>query len=189
MMGRYIPPVRVSVTAEQAFRAFRAAAPGLSHEGTTIITAQTHGVEAGGGSSIRNYNMGGAKAKIGGDKDWTFFATRDPAGPGNPAIILHPAPSPARQQTLREANQATWSEKVTCFRAFESLEAAALDHVEMLHFKFTRAWDEVTKPHPDPTRFAFALKEQGYYAADPNAYAKHLRYWYNKYLGPSGAWL
>jgi hypothetical protein len=153
----------------------------MSPRAHVILTAQTHGVEAGGGSSVRNYNMGGAKAKIGGAKDWTFFATHDPAGPKDSTIVLHPAPSIARQQSLTDPRDATWSERVTCFRAFESLDAATIDHVEMLRDSFPDAYEEITKPAPDPVAFAKALKKGRYYTAEADAYARALAYWTARY--------
>lgn len=180
-MGQYRFPIRVQVSASACLESFRRAAPLMDGRAHVILAAQTHGVEAGGGHSIRNFNMGGAKAKIGGAKDWTFFATRDPAGPKDPTIVLHPAPSIARQQSLTDPRDASWSERVTCFRAFESLDAATIDHVELLRDDFPAAYEELTRKHPDAARYSHALKIGRYYTADEGAYTKALLYWVGRY--------
>lgn len=187
-MGRYLFPVRVVVTAEQCFASFRRAAPELSPAALILVVAQTCGIEAGGGAHVRNFNMGGAKAKIGGSRDWTFFSTRDPAGPKDPKIVLHHAPTIARQQALTDPRDATWSERMTCFRAFPSLDAATADHIAMMRSDFTKAWALLRADAVDPVAFAHALKANGYFAADADEYGRALRMWRDRYAPLMPTW-
>lgn len=192
MSGRYLYPVRVTVTAEQVYGSFRRAAPELSPVGLLLVMARSYGVEAGGGASIRNFNLGGTKAKIGGAHDWTFFATRDPAGPKDPTIVLHPAPTLARQQSVTAAD-ATWSERVTCFRAFESLDAATAGDVTKLRERFPKARGVIVDAPSHSLEVCLVLaqtmKGEGYFA-DPRVkeYGNAIHMWASRWAPMVAAW-
>lgn len=58
------------------------------------------------------------------------------------------------------------------FRAFDTIEAGAVDYLDLLHNRFGGAWADLLVG--DPQRFAYALREQGYYTADKDKYATGL---------------
>lgn len=59
-----------------------------------------------------------------------------------------------------------------CFRAFQSIEAGAVDYLATLRRNFARAWPFVLKG--DPFSFVTALKAQGYFTADLDTYRRNV---------------
>lgn len=85
-------------------------------------------------------------------RDWTFFRCNEVIGG---KIVWFDPPNPA-----------------CCFRAFATLEAAAIDYLEELRRRFSSAWSAVLAG--DPVAFAVRLKALHYYTAGEGAYAAAL---------------
>jgi hypothetical protein len=139
-----------------------------------LASAQV-GIETGMGS-CRSYNISGIKTKPGSKTYcWQYFTTRE---------IFSPAQVTAAQQlgSVTVLGPKGKGIEVTlnaphpwgCFRAFETLQDAALDHLLTLRDKFPSGWAGLLTGDPD--HFAHGLRANGYYTALESEYAAGLRY-------------
>lgn len=110
------------------------------------------GLETGWGRSCHCFNLGNAKGVVGGSRCWTFFACNELINgkwvwfyPKNPGC---------------------------CFRAFETLEAGAVDWLALIHDRFPEAFAALSTG--DPTTLAHAARLRGYYTAPEADYTNIL---------------
>lgn len=115
-------------------------------------------LETGGGQSMQCYNVGNFKRPDPACGDWCGFSTTEIVH--GQKVTLHP-PDPG-----------------TRFAAYDSLAAGCCDYIHALSHHWAHAWPAVIAG--DPTRFALLLHEEGYYTADPQAYATGLVTWFAK---------
>lgn len=181
MSGRYLRPSKTPTTPERFYGSFRRADPTLGSESLLVLVAHVC-LESDDGRAVRAWNVGGAKAKPGGDYDWTFFSTSEIE---HGLRVRYTAPPEDRQPLITAAN-ATFAERVCCFRAFESLDAATADHVRLIRDRFNVAWPHVLTPDPDA--YARALKSARYYTADPDQYASVLEAKFHRFADESRGW-
>lgn len=142
-----------------------------------IITAQW-AIETGWGKSCHCWNLGNAKAKVGGAYDWTFFtcgeelpektARAEAARDQRVTIVRQYTTGGRAMASVRIVPEHPWC----CFRAFPSLTEGATDHLVLLHRRFPDAFDAAQRG--DATGFASALKRAGYYTASVESYTKGL---------------
>lgn len=180
-MSHYIRPEKTPATPERFYSSFRRAAPALPSESLLVLVAHVC-LESDDGRAIRAWNVGGAKAKPGGAYSWTFFSTSEVE---NGLRVRYQAP-PEDRQPLITATNATYAERVTCFRAFDSLDDATSDHVALIQGRFAVAWPHVLTP--DPEAYAHALKYARYFTADANQYAAVMRQKHKRFLVESRGW-
>ena len=128
-MSHYIRPEKTPATPERFYSSFRRAAPALPSESLLVLVAHVC-LESDDGRAIRAWNVGGAKAKPGGAYSWTFFSTSEVE---NGLRVRYQAP-PEDRQPLITATNATYAERVTCFRAFDSLDDATFKKMNDVDF-------------------------------------------------------
>lgn len=180
-MSRYIPPQSTPVSMEKVYASFRRARPALSPEGLLVLTAHV-ALETGGGMAVRNFNLGGAKARVEGSRDWTFFTTHEIV---NGASVMFSAPSPARQAAIT-ARDVTKAERTCCFRAYGSLDAATVDHADLIERNFGAAWPLAESGQAYD--YAHKLGDLRYYTADRDKYAAAVAANYAKYAKLVPGW-
>jgi hypothetical protein len=59
------------------------------------------------------------------------------------------------------------------FRAYNDLDEACTDYVHVLGTRFRRAWEELRGVLSDPADFVYALKGDGYFSGDVEAYKRN----------------
>lgn len=180
-MSRYIHPAKTPTTPERFFASFRRAVTTLGPDSLLVLVAHVC-LESDDGRAVRAWNVGGAKAKPGGSYDWTFFGTSEVE---HGLRVRYSAP-PEDRQPLITATNATFAERVTCFRAFASLDEATADHVRLIRDKFSGAWPHVLTPDPDS--YARALKAARYYTADEHQYASVLKAKHERFQREAQSW-
>lgn len=163
-MSQYRIPESTPVSMEQVYASFRRARPTLSPEGLLVLTAHV-ALETGDGKHVRNFNLGGAKASVEGSRDWTFFGTHEVI---KGVSTFFSAPSLARQPLITHRD-ATREERTTCFRAYPSLDAATVDHADLIEGTFSSAWPLVESGQAYD--YGHRLGALRYYTADRDKYA------------------
>ena len=181
--GRKLPDKLTPISTEEMLRAvysvwlYRLRGSPPSIVALEIIVAQW-ALETGWGRFCHCFNIGNAKAKPNGPRDWTFFKCCEEL----------PA-STARSEAQRDQRVVIRREYVLggramasvlvfpehpwcCFHAFESFEAGVTDHLELLHRRFPEAF--AAAHDGDSTAFARELKRRWYYTASVESYTKTL---------------
>jgi hypothetical protein len=133
------------------------------------------GIETGMGS-CRSYNLSGMKTKPNSTNYcWQYFDTREILSGEQVAtaqrlgsVTILGAKGKGIEVMLHAPHP--WA----CFRAFETLQAAALDHLFTLKAKFPNGWAGLLTG--DPAHFAHGLRADGYYTALESEYAAGLQY-------------
>lgn len=156
----FIPATRTNITAREIYEALRRVWPSViggepGHEALLVLVAQS-GIETGDWSACWNWNLGNVKRVA--SQPWTMLR-------GVWEIIN------GRRETFEPPHPQTH------FRAFRTLDEGASAYLEILSQRFAKSWSAVLAGEPE--RFAHALKEQRYYTADENAYARAMRARYN----------
>lgn len=128
-------------------------------------------------ASCWNFNISGIKSKPNNGKThWQFFTTTERFNDAQLAEAQRRGPGieivgPSEGLTLVKVHP---RHPYCCFRAFESLEAAVLDHLLTLQLKFPAGFKGLMSG--DAAAFAHGLKISGYYTATEHAYAAGLEY-------------
>jgi hypothetical protein len=130
-----------------------------------------------------NWNLGNCKSVEGDGHDYQFYGCGEelPSGVAQHAVASSPLVAIKRVYTANGQQMASvWIEPdhPWCrFRAFESLELGAADHLVLMSKRFSKAWPAVVQG--SPAVFAHLLKLQHYYTAPEEQYAHTLTSCYN----------
>ena len=160
-----LPALRTMFTAAElaaalteGWRTLFGAAP--SRNAILVLMAQS-AHETGQWGKVICFNIGNVKSVEGDGYDHTFFRTREKE---NGRDLVYEPPHPA-----------------TRFRAFRSLADGVIDHLAFLYGKrrYAAAWEALKTG--DPTKFAKALKEGGYYTDPVEVYARGLERYFAKF--------
>ncbi len=150
-------------------------APPDSKDKLLTLAAQTI-LETGWFRAMHCFNFGNVKARPGGRWSWTFFACNEvlSVAQANQAVRSSTAAAPAMLKSYtKDGDAIVWfypKHPACCFRAFETAEEGAADHVALLNSpRFEPAWDRVDAG--DVHGFALQLGRLGYYTADATQYA------------------
>lgn len=140
-----------------------------------IIAAQW-GIETGWGKSCHNWNFGNVKSREGDGFDYQYFACNELLSRATADGYAAKDPEHAKIQAYRPDGKAWiwfYPPHSGCrFRAFSSPAQGALDHIALLAKHFGAALHAAV--HGDAILYAHALRAQGYYTADEDAYAAGL---------------
>jgi hypothetical protein len=130
-----------------AWRALVGSAP--SRESILVLLAHS-ALETGHWKGCHNWNLGNVKSRAGDGRCWTFFRCNEVIGG---KLVWFSPPHPQ-----------------TRFRAFQSLQEGAADHLAFLRGmkRYAGAWEQVIAG--DPRAFARALKAAGYFTAAERPY-------------------
>lgn len=189
-MSHYIAPTKTEATPEEAFAAFRLAATDLGPESLCVLVAHW-ALESGVGQRMFCWNIGGAKATVGGGKDWTFLTTHEvengvsvkysappldvQAGVTAESLARMPITDPMRRRIV-----------TTCFRAYETFQQGIDDHVGLIRKRFSPAWAHVEVPNP--TLYALTLGSLRYYTAPRDQYANAVANHYARFVKDAPGW-
>lgn len=150
-------------------------APPDSREKLLTLAAQSI-LETGWFRSMHCFNFGNVKARPGGAYSWTFFTCNEilSVAQATAAVAKSSPDAPARISSYTNQGDAiVWfspKHPACCFRAFDSAEEGAADHLALLNGpRYEPAWSYVDAA--DVVGFAKCLARLGYYTADPNTYA------------------
>lgn len=191
-----VPTTRTPVSLVDFTRAaMRQWGSGVPTERAMALLLGQYRVETGGmGENTWCWNVGNHKYSGSGDY-MALVGVCEAVSPGDvPRLVAEgsiktPEESRCRGQVAPAGkvmvefippHRATW------FQAFGSLEQGMGYHLGRLKKRFPRAWGALQEAST-PEDFAQALHAQGYFTADPVAYAKLLRTGYDAYL-KSGAY-
>lgn len=167
----------------------------LPSERAMALLLGQYRVETGGmGENTWNWNVGNHKYS-GSGPFMSLVGVCEPVPPSDvPRLVTQGAIKTPEASSCR--GQAAPAGKVmvewipphptTRFQAFSSLDDGMSYHLGRLKKRFPRAWGALQEAST-PEDFAQALHAQGYFTADPGAYAKLLRTGYDAYL-KSGAY-
>lgn len=188
-MSRYFPPTKTPATPEQAFASFRRAVPTLGADGLCVLVAHW-ALETGSGTRMCAWNIGGAKATVGGAHDWTFLTTHEvEAG----VSVKYSAPPLDMQPNITAESLRAVADKAlvrrirtTCFRAYESFDVAVADHVALIRKRFAPAWPHVVAGNPQ--MYGLTLGALRYYTAPRDQYAAALAAHHARFLRQSATW-
>lgn len=122
---------------------------GLAQSNIALLLAQI-AFETGLGKAMHCWNLGNAKHVSGDGRNWTFFRCNEII---NGKTVWFDPDHPA-----------------CCFRAFDSLDEGAVDHLAMLRRNFSRVWPSLLAG--DPVAFCADLKAARYYTADQGLYTR-----------------
>lgn len=191
-----VPTTRTPVSLVDFTRAaMRQWGGGVPTERAMALLLGQYRVETGGmGENTWNWNVG--NHKYGGAGNYmTLVGVCEPVPPSevprlvSEGAIKTPETSSCRGQAAPAGKvMVEWipPHRTTWFQAFGSLDEGMKYHLDRLKKRFPRAWGTLQEAS-SPEDFAFALKSQGYFEADPGAYARLLRTGYDAYLR-SGAY-
>jgi hypothetical protein len=146
---------RTAMTPAEVFAALKAAwstlLPTSPVRSSVLVLLAQWSVETGGGGQSNNWNLAGIKHVPGDGHNYARYLTREVLG--------------GKSVELDQD-----------FRAYASLDDAALDYVRLLRNRFGYAWPAIESADLDD--FAHRLRSRGYYTADEHDYAAalHTRY-------------
>lgn len=180
------PVLRTSITMADFVRGFvrSAIASGqpLPSEAAVAVAYAQYAIETGAGPNCFNYNVGNVKHVKGDGFDYHMLngvwegTTPDRAAQliASGRVIADPSPNHAKavgegrvSVLYVPPDPATW------FRAFSSLDEGMGAHLAILMKRFSRSWTVLLSG--DYVLFAKTLHAQGYFTANPDAYARGMR--------------
>ena len=129
---------------------------GLDQKDIVLLLAQI-ALETGLGKAMHCWNLGNAKHVTGDGRNWTFFRCNEII---NGKTVWFDPDHPA-----------------CCFRAFDSLDEGAVDHLAMMRRNFSRVWPALLSG--DPVEYCAKLKESHYFTADLGLYTRGVVSLYN----------
>lgn len=151
-----LPPTVTPVTATDMIGALRRAwfarFGGAPADRSLFVLVAQWALETGWGRGMHAYNVGNIKSVAGDGRDYTYFAC-DEVLDGK--IVWYYPDAPACR-----------------FRAYPSLDGGVADYLATVHERFDKAWIAVVAG--DPAGYARLLKEERYYTAPEEAYARGL---------------
>ena len=152
----------------------------ISHAMVRVASCQI-AIETGLGSCM-NYNLSGMKTSPNnkGGYDWQYFRTRERFTDAQlaSAKALGPVEDNGAMDAGLHSVYLLPKHPWCCFRAFETLDAAMLDHLQTLRRKFPHGWAGLVSGDVDA--FAHGLKQDGYYTATEKSYAGGIAYRYKQ---------
>lgn len=175
-MGQERPARATPVTPEQVFLALGTAWQMLT--GTPpdrkvlhILHAQS-ALETGHWKSIMNFNLGGAKKH--GDNDWCYFTTTE-RFKDDVAQRYVSSSKPGEVTVLKQGEGFTTlkfsgKQQMNCFASWETLDAAAKAHLELLFNRYPKAIERARIG--DAKGYVRELKKGGYFTASEDEYTK-----------------
>ena len=140
------------------------------------IFAAQWAIETWWGKSCHCWNLGNAKATVGGSYDFTFFKCGEELSATTAKNAAKSSPLVTIKREYVSGGRAMASVMITpkhpwcCFRAFEELVDGAADHLELLHRRFPDAFTSALQG--DARAFSTSLKRAGYYTAPVDQYTK-----------------
>lgn len=138
-------------------------------------------LETGWGKSMWNFNLGNVKSRDGDGYDYCFFACNEIFKTSVAQSYQKNNPDTAKITANRaDGTSIIWfyPKHPACrFRAFRTLLDGAVDHLSIVHKRFSRSWPAVLAG--DPAQYSHMLRAQGYYTADEAQYTKTLVSVYN----------
>lgn len=191
-----VPTTRTPVSLVDFTRAaMRQWGDGVPSEKAMALLLGQYRVETGGmGENTWNWNVGNHKYSGSGNYMTLTGVCESVAKDDVPRLmaegaIKSPEASSCRGQAAPPGKvMVEWipPHRTTWFQALGSLDEGMKYHLDRLKHRFPRAWG-VLQEASSPEDFAEALHRQGYFTADPGAYARLLRTGYDAYL-KSGAY-
>jgi hypothetical protein len=149
-----VPDTATPVTPAQLYAALQAAWPSIvggtpSREALLTLLSQW-AFETGGGGKTIQYNIGNFKATSS-TVSWTSYMTTEGSGPNTVHVMQN-------------------------FVAYPDLATGVAAYLSAMYGHFGSAWQYVVDG--DPSGFAQALKDAGYYTGSESDYAAGLESWY-----------
>jgi hypothetical protein len=139
-----------------------------------LLTAQW-ALETAWGAQCRNWNLGNAKARAGGEQDWQFFPCDEVLSASVAHELVAADPDHARIEWERGAQAAvafTPEHPACCFASYPTLVDGASAWLRLQHDRFSGAWTALLTG--DARAFGHALKIAGYYTAPEEQYVATL---------------
>lgn len=144
-------------------------------ESIWILLAQT-ALETGWMKSCHNYNLGNVKSREGDGFDYCYFACNEVLKRSIAEEYARKSPTTAKVTKNRSDGKSViwfYPDHPGCrFRAFHTLLEGSLDHISIVHKRFSKAWPALLTG--DPKQYSHMLNQQGYYTADVNVYTSSL---------------
>ena len=156
-----------------------------------VLMAQS-ALETAQWARMKCFSLGGVKSRDGDGYDYSFFTTSEClTASGAKAMILGAGArsdaTGADAEIVGACGDGLTKVRLypdhpgSRFRAFRSLELAAVDHLAMLksHRSFGHAWPAVAAG--DPRSFANLLKQAGYYTGPAGVYGRQLELYFKQF--------
>lgn len=144
-------------------------------ESIWILLAQS-ALETGHWKSMFAFNLGNVKSRDGDGYDYTYFACNEILDRKYAESLALKSPGTAKITKHREDGKVImwfYPDHPGCrFRAFSTLLEGAIDHIAIVHKRFSKSWPAVLAG--DPAQYSHMLRKQGYYTADESSYTKTL---------------
>ena len=149
---KLVPTVRTVIAPADLYQALKKAwetllDPQTATRDRLLVLMAQWALETGNGAAANNFNLAGIKHLPGDGHNYAAYRTREFLG-------------------------GAWEVLVCNFRAYDSLDAAALDYLQLLRGRFAAAWPAVEAG--DVGQFARRLKLGHYYTAPEAEYAAGL---------------
>ena len=179
-MAKELPDKKTPAPKEEVIKALWQAWEDYFHEipkreSIWILTSQW-ALETGWGKSMHCFNYGNVKSREGDGFDYCYFACNEILKKATAEKYQASSPQTAKITRYRSDGTAIiwfYPKHPGCrFRAFETIREGAIDHLSLIHKRFSRSWPAVLAG--DPALYAHMLKLQGYYTADEASYTKTL---------------
>jgi hypothetical protein len=140
-------------------------------ESIWLLMAQV-ALETGWMDHCKCYNLGNVKSREGDGFDYCYFACNEILPKAIAEKYASQSPDTAKITQYRTDGKAIiwfYPDHPGCrFRAFHSLTEGAIDHINLVHKRFSKAWPAVLSG--DPKTYCSQLKSQGYFTADLETY-------------------
>lgn len=184
--ARRLPHALTSVTSEEMFQALGKAWVRLfeappTKESLCLLVGQS-AFETGWWKYMHNFNIGNVKSRVGDGCDYTYFRCWEILSPIQAAIYAKDEAVEVEEGLSLEGKVKAWfapDHPVCRFRAYESLDLAAVDFLNKLTDRFSdpvpekNAWAAVLRG--DAVSFCHALKLKGYYTGSEEIYTKRVK--------------
>ena len=179
-MGKQLPNVVTKVSTADILTSLAKAwlhlfAKAPKRASLDVLAAQW-ALETGWGKSMHCFNVGNVKGKVGGDRNWTFFACNEILSSASAHHFAQIDPEHAKITADNGKSATIWfypPHSGCCFRAFETLDAGVADYLSLLYHRFSGAWPAALAG--DPEAFAVKLHELRYYTASVALYTSVLK--------------
>jgi len=189
MSGTELPNVITKVSTAQLLASLSHAWPhlfngALPKRASLDVLGAQWALETGWGRSMHCYNIGNVKGKVGGDRDYCFFACNEILTSASARHLAALDPEHAKITADNGKNATIWfypKHSGCCFRAFKTLDEGAADYLSLLFHRFGGAWPSVLAGEPEA--FALKLHDLHYYTASVGLYTSALKRCYTTVAG------
>jgi hypothetical protein len=143
-----------------------------SRDAIVLVVAHS-ALETGWWQKCYNFNLGNVKSSRGDGRDWTYYSCSEVLEVlAAEAYVRGVTDGTARIMRYRGDGKCEVAfvppHPVSRFRAYETLDLAAVDHLTLLRKRFAATWPYVVAG--DAPGFCRGLKQQGYFTADLGPY-------------------